>query len=595
MRLCIFDLETDGLNLEKITTIHVLVVYDSEKDAYFRYDKEKVKDGVKHLSQADAVAGHNIINFDIPVIKKFYPSFEPKKVIDTLVWARLAYADIYDIDAKLVAKHKFPKSLMGRHSLEAYGYRLGELKGEFHERTDWQEWSQEMSDYCEQDVRVTKLLYEKLLSKNISQEAIELEHQVAHIIKRQVDWGFCFDTDKAEALYVKLLQRKEELLSILQEAFPPWFEASGKATNPKRPNTKKGVVAGCPYQNIKLVEFNPNSRTHIYKCLMKKYGWKPKEFTDSGQPKVDETILDQLEYPEAKLLSEYLMIQKRIGQLAEGNKAWLKLVGSDHRIHGEVITNGAVTGRMTHNNPNIAQVPAVNVPYGRECRELFQPTPGWVEVGCDASGLELRCLAHYMARYDGGEYAKEILEGDIHTANQRAAGLATRAEAKRFIYAFLYGAGDAKIGEIVGGTSKDGKKLRKAFLSKTPALAKLKETVEKTVKKRGYLIGLDGRHLKIRSMHSALNTLLQSAGALIMKKALVILDQSLQAKGLVPGQDYEFMANIHDEWQIDCRPEYAELVGETAVESIKAAGQHFKFRCPLDGEYKIGNNWAETH
>ena len=273
----------------------------------------------------------------------------------------------------------------------------------------------------------------------------------------------------------------------------------------------------------------------------------------------------------------------------------MKMVKSDGRIYGSVITNGAVTGRMTHNSPNVAQVPAVGVPYGKECRTLFRVPEGRALVGADASGLELRCLAHYMARYDGGAYMKEILEGDIHTANQKAAGLPTRDNAKTFIYAFLYGAGDEKIGSIVGGTRQDGKKLKNRFLKRTPAIAKLKAQVEHVAKTRKYLIGLDGRKLRVRAVYASLNLLLQSAGAILMKQALVILDDKLQKEGLTPGIDYEFVANIHDEWQIECDQKYAEFIGKTAVEAIAEAGVFFNFRCPLDGEYKIGKTWAETH
>lgn len=593
-RTLLFDLESNGL-LPELTTIHTMTVYDYSTDTFTRYDKEKVREGVNLLAEADVVIGHNAIAFDVPAIKKLYPWFSPKKVLDTLVWARLVYADIKDHDFRLSAKGILPKSLIGSHSLKAYGYRLGVLKGVFAENTDWQEWSPEMSAYCEQDVRVTKKLYEKLLSKNTNEEAIKLEHQVAHIIQRQVQRGFCFDEEKAQALYVKLLKRKEELTRELQQVFPPWFVPNGKVVIPKRGNKKKGVVAGCPYQKIKLTEFNPGSRTQIIHVLKKRYGWEPTEFTEKGQPKVDDDVLSALPWPEAKLLTEYLTVDKRLGQLAEGNKAWLKMVASDGRIHGDVITNGAVTGRMTHNNPNVAQVPAVRASYGKECRELFKASPGFKLVGCDASGLELRCLAHYMARYDSGEYAKTLIEGDIHTANQKAAGLPTRDNAKTFIYGFLYGAGDAKIGEIVGKGAGVGRKLKQKFLQQTPALAKLKIAVEKVAKERGYLIGLDGRHLKIRSQHAALNTLLQSAGALIMKKALVILDEDLQKEEFIPGVHYEFVANVHDEWQIEALPDHADVVGKTAQRAIRKAGECFNFRCPLDGEYSIGDNWAETH
>ncbi len=397
-RVMLFDIETNGLALEDITTIHTMTVYDSKTNTFTRYDQKKVREGVKRLMKADTVVGHNIINFDIPVIKKFYPAFQPKKVLDTLIWARLVFADIKDIDFTLVKKGKLPSKLLGSHSLAAYGYRLGELKGDFNnDDTDWSMFTEEMSLYCEQDVRVTKKLYEKLLSKNVSKEAIELEHQVATIIKRQIDRGFCFDIVKAQALYIVLLQRKEELLEEFRKVFKPWFAPNGKPVTSKRGNKEKGIFKGAVYQKIKLVEFNPASRHHIAKVLKDRYNWKPKEFTNSGQPKVDESVLSELKYPESKLLSEYLMINKRLGQLAEGDKAWLKLVSNKSRIHGYVITNGAVTGRMTHNNPNVAQVPAIRAAFGKECRELFHPTQGYVQIGADASGLELRCLAHYMA------------------------------------------------------------------------------------------------------------------------------------------------------------------------------------------------------
>lgn len=599
-RIMLFDLETDGLDLQAISKIHVLAVYDYQTERFYRFDKEKVSEGVRFLEKADVIVGHNIINFDVPVIQKFFPSFEPKQVLDTLVWARLVYADIKDIDYGLYNKGRLPGKYIGSHSLEAYGFRLGVLKDDFHETADWSEWSQEMSDYCEQDVRVTKALYEKLKSKGVSEEALKLEHDVAHIIKRQVDRGFYFDVEKAEELYLHLLKRRQELEASLKSLFPPWYEPNGKPFVPKRDNKRYGYKAGCEVQKIKLVEFNPSSRQHIWKCLVKKYGWEPKEFTEGGEPKIDDEILSSLPYPEAQALSEYLMIQKRIGQLAEGDKAWLKLV-RNNRIHGEVITNGAVTGRMTHNNPNLAQVPAVRVPYGKECRELFCASPGYVLVGCDAAALELRCLAHFMAPYDGGAYVKTVLEGqkeqgtDIHTINMKAAGLTSRDTAKTFFYGWLYGAGDEKIGKIVGGTAKDGKRLREKFLRSIPALKKLKEAVDRAIKTRGYLIGLDGRHLKVRSSHSALNTLLQSAGALVMKKALVLLDKRLQSEGLVPGKDYEFVLNCHDEFQVETLPHLAERIGKAAVESIRQAGEHFRFRCPLDGEYRVGKNWAETH
>lgn len=591
--MLIFDIETNGL-LDVVNRVHCLHMFDTSSGQFSRYDREQVPEGVKRLQEADCICGHNIIFFDIPALKKVYPWFTFKKTLDTLVWSRLAYADIKDSDLVRAKRGQLPKKLIGSHSLAAYGYRMGILKGDFCEETDWQEWSQEMSDYCLQDVVVTKALYARLVDKNISFQAIELEHQVAFIIQRQIANGFGFDVEAAQDLYGRLVQRKAELREKLALTFHDWTVQLPDFI-PKKDNKVRGYKKGVPVPRFKTIEFNPSSRDHIAYQLKTVFGWTPTEFTDGGKPKIDEDILLELPYPEAKDLVEYFIVEKRLGQLGDGENAWLKMV-KDGKIHGDVITNGAVTGRMTHNHPNVAQTPAVRVPYGKECRSLFRPTrPGWKQVGADASGLELRCLAHYMARYDGGAYAHIILNGDIHTANQKAAGLATRDQAKTFIYAFLYGAGDEKIGEIVGKGAEAGKKLKKQFLAATPAIRLLTEAVQRKAKERGYLIGLDGRELKVRSQHSALNLLLQSAGAVVMKQALVILDQDLQAIKLTPSNDYEFMVNCHDEWQIETKEDLTEIVGKTAVEAIRKAGEHFGFRCPLDGEYKVGNNWAECH
>ena len=436
----IFDIETNGLDLNKITKIHTIVIYDFKEKEYFHYPKhlEILKDGVEHLQKADVVIGHNIIDYDIPVVQKFYPEFQPESVIDTLVWGRLAYPDIMEVDQKLRKQGRIDSKLMGRHSLEAYGQRLAERKGNFGKDTDWQKWSPEMEKYCEQDVRVNKLLYKKLQTKNVSEEALKMEHNVQRIISRQIKNGFWFDVEKAEKLYAELLKRHHELEQKLVDTFGTRIKKKGKLKTSKVNNSRYGLIKGCVYQKIEYEEFNPNSRTQIYQRLIDKYDWIPKEFTDGGQPKVSESVLKKLPYPEAELLTEYLMLSKRVGQIAEGSAAWLKKVNEkDHRIHGYVNTLGTVTGRMTHSSPNVAQVPAVGAPFGAKCRALFKPKPGWKLVGCDASGLELRCLAHYMARYDNGKYGKVILEGDIHTENQKAAELPERSQAKRFIYAFL--------------------------------------------------------------------------------------------------------------------------------------------------------------
>ena len=349
-----------------------------------------------------------------------------------------------------------------------------------------------------------------------------------------------------------------------------------------------------------VVTFNPGSRQQIGEKL-RELGWKPKDFTPTGHPIVDEAVLEKLNIPEAKLIAEYLMLNKRISQI----QSWMDAVGKDGRVHGKVITNGAVTGRMTHSGPNMAQIPAVRKDkagniligqdggYGAECRECWTVEDGNVLVGCDASGLELRMLAHYMKDND---YVRTVCEGsskdgtDVHTVNQRAAGLSTRDNAKTFIYAFLYGAGDAKIGSIVGGNSKDGAVLKKKFLDQTPALRKLLERVSKQAAK-GWVPGLDGRRIWVRSEHAALNSLLQGAGAIVMKKALVLFDNKVKANKW----PVKYVANVHDEAQLECSKDIAEEVGKAFKQSIIEAGEYYKLRCPLDGEYKIGSNWRQTH
>jgi DNA polymerase-1 len=594
----IFDLETNGL-LDDVTTIHCMVIKDTTNGEVATYIGSDVAGGLSRLSDAtlsgEDIVGHNIVKYDIPVIQKLYPRFEfnPVNVRDTIVCTRLIWSNIKDHDAKLMQEGRLPGKLFGSHSLAAWGHRLGNYKGDY--TGGWETFSQEMLDYNIQDVEVTHTLYEKILSKEYAQLALELEHDIAWLMAKQERNGFCFDTAKAGVLYAKLVQRRGELERELKDYFGSWVIQLPDFI-PARDNKTKGYVKGVPVKKTKTIEFNPSSRDHIADRLINLYGWKPVDFTEGGKPMVDEDVLASLDYPPCKLLTEYLLIQKRAGQLSEGAQAWLKSEKKG-KIHGSVNPNGAVTGRATHSYPNVAQVPSGSSAYGPECRELFTVPPGWKLVGADASGLELRCLAHFMARYDGGKYGEVLLNGDIHSVNQEAAGLPTRNNAKTFIYGYLYGAGDAKIGLIVGKDAAEGKRLKAQFLKKTPALKKLRDAVQEAAK-RGYLVGLDGRHLHIRSAHAALNTLLQSAGALVCKKWLLILEENLQAAGLKHGWDgdYAFCAWVHDEVQIACRNEtVAKQVAELATDAVRLAGEYFEFRCPTAGEAKIGNNWSETH
>lgn len=481
----------------------------------------------------------------------------------------------------------------GGHSLAAWGERLGFPKGDFD--GPWDTYTAAMRDYCIRDVDVLEKLYDRVRTETqgFDEKAIQLEHKVAWIIQSQVNHGWLFDLKEAHLLAAKLKEKLYELEEKVHNRFTPLPVFLKEVTPKTKADGTTSVVGlkflgdrwtevGGVFSRIDFPPFNLGSRQQIGKYLQH-FGWTPVEFTETGQPKVDEKILGKVDIPEAAMIAEYLMLQKRIAMV----QSWIDSTRDDGRIHGRIRTNGAVTGRMTHDSPNVAQVPACGAPWGEECRSLWTVPEGFSLVGCDASGLELRMLAHYM---DDDNYVKELLSGDIHTANQRAAGLPTRDSAKTFIYAFLYGAGDAKIGSIVGGDTRIGRELKERFLRNTPSLRRLRDRVDRA-SSRGYLRGLDGRHILVRSQHAALNTLLQGAGAVVMKQALTQLDHFGKQWGL----EYAFVGNIHDEIQTEVITNQAEKFGHLAVSCIQRAGKDFNLRCPLDGEYKIGANWAETH
>lgn len=510
----------------------------------------------KYLDSCDLIIMHNGICFDAPVLRKSWNiTMKQSQMCDTLVLSRL-----------------LSPSLEGGHSLAAWGGRLGFPKGDF---SDWDAgYSAEMEAYCIQDTLVTEKLYlhltNELTRNKFEERSIKLEHNVQAVIAKQEESGFKLNERSAIILLSTLQNKLVVLETELQNIFPTKtiLRVSEKTGKPLKP----------------IIEpFNPGSRKQIGERLQEK-GWKPDKYTETGQPIVDEGTLEGLDFPEAKAIAEYLLLQKRIAQI----QSWLKAIQPDGRVRGKVITNGAVTGRMTHHSPNMAQVPSCGSPYGEDCRDLWIVEKGYKLVGIDASGLELRMLAHYMK---DDAYIYEVTQGDIHTANQKAAGLETRSQAKTFIYAFLYGAGAAKIGKVVGAGAKEGQKLINSFLENTPKLRTLREDVARISKSSGSLPGLDGRRLYIRSDHAALNTLLQGAGAIVMKQALVILDERLSKLGV----DYKFVANVHDEWQIEVAEAYADMVGKLGVQAIEEAGRVLEMRCPLTGAYKVGNSWKETH
>ena len=578
----VFDIETDGL-LDTTKRFWCGWLYDSYTDLYTGYtDLDEFFDALnKYGTSGYSIVGHNICKFDIPALKKLKGerfAFDVRDVcIDTLVLARLIYSNIKDTDVGLMRSGRLPKALYGSHSLKAYGYRMGELKGTYGEHEGaWDKFTHEMYEYNKQDVVVTLKLFQKLMAKGYPLKAIQLEHDIAWVMAKQERNGFVFDKDQATKLYSELAGKRQVLYENLVSKGGSWTVYKGDKIY-KRDNAKRGIKAGVPYPQYEEVTFNPNSRQHIAKVLMDR-GWEPTEMTPTGAPKVDEETLKTAKGIDlTEDILEYLLINKRIAQLAEGDNAWLKLMKDAPdgytRIHGSVNPNGAVTGRATHAYPNVAQVPAGRSPYGEECRSLFRVPTGWYEAGIDASGLELRCFAHFLYPYDHGEYVNEILNGDIHTHNQKMAGLPTRDQAKTMIYCMMYGGGDGKLGEVINGTAKDGKALKERFFNAVPAYKELCSDIERTLitssewvggvnkvtwRKRVHpdnsnlsithsILGLDRRVVYVRSPHSALNTLLQSAGALICKKWVCLVEENMRKAGYKHGWDGDFamMAWVH--------------------------------------------------
>jgi len=586
MSSLVFDIEADGLNP---TQIFCIVAVDVNTKEVFKYAPHQIDEGVQKLKEADKLIGHNILGYDIPVIRKLkgVDLLQYKAIIDTLVVSRLTNPN-----------------REGGHGLEPWGYRLGLQKIDF---KDFDAYSEEMMEYCERDVLVNLRVYRRLAkeAKDFDRRSIALEHEVYKILVQQNINGFKLNVRYAMELVAELQEKLNDVESEVHNTFKPKkieteilpiitksgaVGKMGQVVGEKRKLrlSEEEYELACADSNSIIVRtdsipFNLGSRKQIGEYLVE-FGWKPVRYTETGQPIVDEKTLEEVEgIPEAKLIAQYLMLQKRIAQV----NSWLDALGEDERVHGYVNTNGAVTGRMTHSKPNMAQIPAGYSPYGKECRSCWTVEKGNKLVGIDASGLELRMLAHYM---NDKEYTNVILTGDIHTNNQNLAGLQSRSQAKTFIYALLYGAGDAKLGTVVGGSNKDGRRLRQRFLNNLPAFKHLKDRVARASTK-GWLKGLDGRKLFVRSEHSALNTLLQGAGAIVMKEALVILNDLL----IMEQVEAKFVANVHDEWQLEVKEEHADTVGRLGVQAIQMAGHALNLKCELDGEFNVGNNWSETH
>lgn len=593
MRL-VFDLETNGLPRQGLSCIHCLVAKDIDTGQVFRYNdagtQESVTTGINMLAEADVLIGHNIVGFDIPVIQSIYPFFQPEaRLYDTLILSRMFKPDILNIDYQK-RWPGMPGKLYGRHSLEAWGYRLGDYKGEFGKTTDWGDWSQEMEDYCEQDVHVCNTLV-KRFKKEIGsfRDSIRLEHDLAGLMARQESSGWPFDVKKAQELESTLRTEMDKLADHMRETFP--YVDGGRMT-PKRNNNTKGYIDGAEF--TKLKEFNPTSRHHIAWAFATWRGWKPEQFTDTGNPKIDEGVLQSIDTDESRTFARILELQKALGQLSDGANAWLKMVTNEGRIHHtcQLATN---TGRNAHSRPNLGQTSS-----DPRCRELFGPGRGMRQVGADASGLELRMLGHYLAKFDGGAFADVVVNGDIHQQNADRVGC-SRKEVKTLTYAFIYGASDRKIGTSLDKSLNEeeakelGKKIRAKFLKAIPGLDDLLKFVSESARS-DELIGLDGRPIKLQGKkHAALNYLLQSAGAIVCKRWNLIAFNQFQELGYNWDIDYQWLGWIHDEIQLAVKPHLVNDAKFNLEWSITQAGEYYGLRVPLASEAKEGATWADCH
>lgn len=748
--IALFDIETNGL-LKQMNRIHTLVIRDVEPENFedrktyrFRRNEEEdnIEEGITMLLSADYIMGHNIIGFDIPAIKKIFPYFKKpsEQVIDTLVLSRVIRANQKEMDFTLTKHGKLPGKLIGSHSLDAWGYRLGQHKGDYavdmlkKGLDPWQYWNKEMEDYCVNDVDVNEVLWEALNADMTTANASKLEHEI-HKLATEISFnGIPFDQAAAEALKSALEMKLELIEKSVKKTFGVWYapvkkkvvkdpypifteerekleaqldrlygqreyytrkydkmyqryeqgwEGSEQVLETEEPaikarveradqqiakvkaslkgfskvngkpnaewgeDTSRAVWGDClvskktmknkrfgdrhegsPYCPIRRIEFNPASRPQIIDRLVEVYDWQPQEFTDKGNPKVDDAVLRKLaeKIPMATDLAEILFYKKILGQLSYGQGSWLNNYEEDTGcIHHYINTGGTVTGRCSHNSPNLGQVPGVLVEggeaiegregeYGLECRRLFNtPRFGyyteddkdvpWVQVGADLANIEFRMLAEATAPFDGGELIAVVAGGqDVHAYNMEKTGINNRGLIKRVLFGLLYGAGDWKLGHTFNPELSDddkrakGRELRGIVAEGLPALSKAIAGAQSDAEK-GYLVGLDGRRLHCRSPHSALNLRLQSSAALVAKKWAVLTWQGMEGKGYVHGWqgDFAMLAFVHDEIQTAVREDAADVYTQIVLDAASAAGAFFELECPIAADAKRGQNWAECH
>ena len=622
-----YTIQGDGKCVPAATKVHLLCMIDTKTRKVYTYrnneEEDTISEGLARLSSADNIIGHNIYAYDLPILKRLYGWVPAGKVFDTIIAARLLWPDPRD--------HPHGGNSLDALSVAAGGTRKQHYTGGF------SQWTPEMESYCEDDVRSNLDVFRWLRPKILPfRTALRLEHRVADIISHQVENGVSIDVAEAERLIDLFEVESAECRDNLDKAFPVIvteqpLPKSRMYVDPEtgtlyefKKDAPKDVsprlMPGPPKTKTVHQYFNPGSSKQVAHRLRDKYGWEA-PLTAAGNPSVTEQTLLSLDYPEAQYLVRYNMADKRLQHLRD----WVQRARESRtpgRIHPSINSQGAATSRMTHKQPNQTACPRVlsgpDGPvkgyagrWGYEMRSLWKPREGWVMVGGDASGLELRLLGHALKPYDGGAYIKALLEGDIHTTNQQAGGLDTRAQSKEAAYAFFYGSGNETLGDTImhhqSLTAEQRKRYRgkrpdqvgaaykKTFKARTKGLSQLMKWCEDQSDRKGYMRLPDGRHVPIRKSYAALNTMLQGTGGVVMKLALVYHYNSLQSCGWERDKDFAYMLNAHDEFQLECRPDIADSVGKRIVWAIEQAGRRLNIACPLTGEYRVGGSWAETH
>lgn len=578
--MLIFDLESDGL-LDTITQVWCIGILDTDNEQYTAYYGPSLGHALERLQEADVICGHNVIDYDIPALAKLYPGFKPKgKVLDTVIMARLLWPD-----------------MLGGHSLSAWGERLKFPKGD---HSDWTQLSPEMLAYMEQDVRVTWKLFRACRKKWANHDwsaSMRLEHRFQEYLSLQRDTGWPFNRAGAESLLHTMETRLCEIDDELNTLVPPAIINYDSVI----PLKKDGDVAaratnwiykdmevlpahhsiGGAFSKVEAKRPDYGSRAQMQELLLT-YGWKPTEYTEKGNPKLNEESLKSVDHPIGQLLADRFVLVVRSALL----RSWLSACRSDDRIESQAIGQGTPTGRARHRI--IVNVPTGRAPWGKEIRQLFCTIPDHKLIGIDASGLELRMLAHYMKDRD---YIDQILNGDIHTYNQELAGLPTRDNAKTFIYALLYGAGDAKIGSIIGGGAQDGAIIRAKFMRGLPKYKQLIDWVKAHAERHKWVPGLDGRKVFVRSEHAALNCLLQSAGSITVKYWTMRVWQLCEHHGI----PVQFVGHFHDEINALVRDGFHQQYIDINKRSMTWAQEALGISMQLDVDANIGDNWAEVH